>query len=212
MNPITRKSMLKLVLTERSGKKKMKWEILTNKSKKPSALIVGLSTHLLFCRFRVFLGGGWGKTSGRGDWESTICKVVHVESCLLRLHLLSLIRNRNSWNKPNNCSFSGYSFQSGCKTFIVTLLTGSDMSVINSGPKRKDYSDHSSYFYWSLFSQSIQFVFMHPRWIWKHLRVCVEIGVTNWVIGILSELCLSRHFLKTWKQYYKNKSLFCWKM
>ena len=42
----------------------------------------------------------------------------------------------------------GYSFQSGSKTFIVTLLTGSDMSVlINSGPKRKDYSDHSSYFY-----------------------------------------------------------------
>ena len=39
------------------------------------------------------------------------------------------------------------SFQSGCKTFIVTLLTGSDMSVINSGPKRKDYSDHSSYSY-----------------------------------------------------------------
>ena len=37
------------------------------------------------------------------------------------------------------------SFQSGCKTFIVTLLTGSDMSVINSGPKRKDYSDHSGY-------------------------------------------------------------------
>ena len=31
------------------------------------------------------------------------------------------------------------SFQSGCKTFIVTLLTGSDMSVINLGPKRKDY-------------------------------------------------------------------------
>ena len=26
--------------------------------------------------------------------------------------------------------------QSGCKTFIVTLLTGSDMSVINSGPQR----------------------------------------------------------------------------
>ena len=37
--------------------------------------------------------------------------------------------------------------QSGCKTFIVTLLTGSDMSVINSGPKRKDYSDHSRYSY-----------------------------------------------------------------
>ena len=30
---------------------------------------------------------------------------------------------------------------------MVTLLTGSDMSVINSGPKRKDYSDHSSYSY-----------------------------------------------------------------
>ena len=29
----------------------------------------------------------------------------------------------------------------------VTLLTGSDMSVINSGPKRKNYSDHSSYSY-----------------------------------------------------------------
>ena len=29
----------------------------------------------------------------------------------------------------------------------MTLLTGSDMSVINSGPKRKDYSDHSSYSY-----------------------------------------------------------------
>ena len=39
------------------------------------------------------------------------------------------------------------SFQSGCKTFIVTLLTGSDMSVINSGPKRKNYSDHSRYSY-----------------------------------------------------------------
>ena len=39
------------------------------------------------------------------------------------------------------------SFQSGCKSFIVTLLTGSDMSVMNSGPKRKDYSDHSSYSY-----------------------------------------------------------------
>ena len=29
----------------------------------------------------------------------------------------------------------------------MTLLTGSDMSVINSGPKRKNYSDHSSYSY-----------------------------------------------------------------
>ena len=29
----------------------------------------------------------------------------------------------------------------------MTLLTGSDMSVINSDPKRKDYSDHSSYSY-----------------------------------------------------------------
>ena len=27
------------------------------------------------------------------------------------------------------------------------LLTGSDMSVINSGPKRNNYSDHSSYSY-----------------------------------------------------------------
>ena len=40
-----------------------------------------------------------------------------------------------------------FSFQSGCNTFIATLLTGSDMFVINSGPKRKDYSDHSSYSY-----------------------------------------------------------------
>ena len=61
--------------------------------------------------------------------------------------LLGLFRNRNSWNKPDNCSFSGYSHSSGCKTFTVTLLTGSDMSVINSGPKRKNYSDHSSYSY-----------------------------------------------------------------
>ena len=29
----------------------------------------------------------------------------------------------------------------------MALLTGSDMSVINSGPKRKNYSDHSSYSY-----------------------------------------------------------------
>ena len=35
----------------------------------------------------------------------------------------------------------------GCKTFIVTLLTGSDKSVMNTGPERKDYSDHSSYSY-----------------------------------------------------------------
>ena len=63
--------------------------------------------------------------------------------------LLGLFWNRNSWNKykPNNCSFSGYSFPSGCKTFIVTLLTGSNMSVINSGPKRENYSDYSSYSY-----------------------------------------------------------------
>ena len=32
------------------------------------------------------------------------------------------------------------SSQSGCQTFIVTLLTGSDMSVINSGPGRSSYS------------------------------------------------------------------------
>ena len=45
--------------------------------------------------------------------------------------------------------FGLLSFQSGCKTFIVTLLTGSNnvMSVINSGPKSKDYSDYSSYSY-----------------------------------------------------------------
>ena len=42
---------------------------------------------------------------------------------------MGLFRNRNSWNKPNNCSFSGYS----------DSRTGSDMAVINSGPKRKNY-------------------------------------------------------------------------
>ena len=47
-----------------------------------------------------------------------------------------------------NCSFSCYSdSRVVVKPFIVTLLTGSDMSVINSGPKRKNYSDHSSYSY-----------------------------------------------------------------
>ena len=29
----------------------------------------------------------------------------------------------------------------------MALLTGSDMSVINSDPKKKNYSDHSSYSY-----------------------------------------------------------------
>ena len=43
--------------------------------------------------------------------------------------------------------FYSHSLQSDCKTFIVTLLTGFDMSVINSDPKRKNYSDHSSYSY-----------------------------------------------------------------
>ena len=38
-------------------------------------------------------------------------------------------------------------FQNGCETFIATLLTGSDMSVINSGLNRKYYSDHSSHSY-----------------------------------------------------------------
>ena len=57
-------------------------------------------------------------------------------SIVLGSILLGLFWNRNSWNKPNNyCSFLGYSFQSGCKTFIVTLLTGSDMFVINSARK-----------------------------------------------------------------------------
>ena len=57
---------------------------------------------------------------------------------------------RNSSNKPNNCSFSGYSRSRVAVKpciVIVILLTGSDMSVINSGPKRKNYSDHSGYSY-----------------------------------------------------------------
>ena len=60
---------------------------------------------------------------------------------------MGLFRNRNSWNKPNILFvLELLSFQNGCKTFIVTLLV-SDMSVINSGPNRKNYSDHSSYSY-----------------------------------------------------------------
>ena len=63
--------------------------------------------------------------------------------------LLGLIRNIGivGIRKTIVRSRAILSFQSGCKTFIVTLLTGFDMSVINSGPKRKDYSDHSSYSY-----------------------------------------------------------------
>ena len=70
---------------------------------------------------------GW---SGRG---MLVCSYSEI---LWACFFFGLFRNRNSWNKPNNCLFSGYSDQSGCKTFIVTLLTGSDMSVINSGLKK----------------------------------------------------------------------------
>ena len=84
------------------------------------------------------------------SWQVVYRLLVGCKTSIVVLGriLLGLFRNRNSWNKSNNCSFLGYSYsRSGYKTFIVTLLTGSDMSVINSGPKRKDYSDQSSYSY-----------------------------------------------------------------
>ena len=70
--------------------------------------------------------------------------------------LFGLFQNRNGWNKPNNnnCLFLGYSDsrvmrcpRRGCKTFSDTVNWFWPVSVINSGPKRKKYSDHSSYSY-----------------------------------------------------------------
>ena len=91
----------------------------------------------------------WQCTSQRQTWGCWFWyqkfPLIHlIPGChQIEVHFLGLSQNRNSWSKPNNCSFSGYRtlIPDGCKTFIVTLLTGSDMSVVNSGPKRKNYSD-----------------------------------------------------------------------
>ena len=68
--------------------------------------------------------------------EVRSCSLMHGFMNLGRV-LLRLSRNRNSWDKPNNCSFSGYS-HFRVAVHSDTVLTGSDMSVIIS------YSDHSS--------------------------------------------------------------------
>ena len=70
--------------------------------------------------------------------EVRSCSLMHGFMYLGRV-LLRLSRNRNSWDKPNNCSFSGYS-HSRVAVHSDTVLTGSDMSVMS-------YSDHSSHSY-----------------------------------------------------------------